>query len=325
MRRNKRWAIGVDLGGTKILAARVDSEGKIIRRIRAATDLSRGPEGVKDEIVSAAKQLALDAGTKPAGIGVGVAGQVDPKTGRVRFAPNLGWANEPFKEDLDRALGIPVVVTNDVRAATWGEWLHGAGRGYENLVCLFVGTGIGGGVVLNGRVITGCSNSAGELGHITIDLRGPQCRCGNYGCMEALAGGWAIAKQARDLALADPIAGSFLLEKVQGVAERITAKVVFEGARAEDPLALKIVDRVSQALIAGAVSLVNAFNPCLFILGGGVIKGHPELIKKIAEGVKQHALPPAREPLKIIRARLHNDAGVVGAAALAMHSQDGST
>lgn len=325
MRRNKRWAIGVDLGGTKILAAQVDSEGKIIRRIRAATDLSRGPEGVKDEIVSAAKQLALDAGTKPAGIGVGVAGQVDPKTGRVRFAPNLGWANEPFKEDLDRALGIPVVVTNDVRAATWGEWLHGAGRGYENLVCLFVGTGIGGGVVLNGRVITGCSNSAGELGHITIDMKGPQCRCGNYGCMEALAGGWAIAKQARDLALADPIAGSFLLEKVQGVAERITAKVVFEAARAEDPLALKIVDRVSQALIAGAVSLVNAFNPCLFILGGGVIKGYPELIKKIAEGVKQHALPPAREPLKIIRARLHNDAGVVGAAALAMHSQDGLT
>jgi glucokinase len=140
----------------------------------------------------------LRQGASPPVGGSGSAGQIDPEHGMVRFAPNLGWHNVPFQSDLAGALGLPVVVTNDVRAATWGEWLHGAGKGCNDLVCLFIGTGIGGGVVSGGKMLSGCSNTAGEVGHMIINLHGPPCSCGSRGCFEALAGGWAIARQARE-------------------------------------------------------------------------------------------------------------------------------
>jgi len=310
----------VDLGGTKSIVAHVDALGKIHRKLRLPTRASRGPATVKAEIVAAVREVVHTANRPPAGVGVGVAGQVDARSGAVRFAPNLGWIDEPLKEDLKKALKLPVFVTNDVRAATWGEWLHGAGRGYDDLICVFVGTGIGGGVVSGRRVMTGCSNTAGELGHITIDLNGPSCRCGNRGCMEAIAGGWAIARQARKSIASDPKAGQILLEKAGGEPEQITAKVVMEAAKAGDALALRLVDRIAQALAAGAASLVNAFNPCRLILGGGVIEGYPELVKRVAERIEPRALPAARAPLTIVRAQLHNNAGVIGAASLAMHS-----
>ena len=317
----ERWAVGVDLGGTKILAGRVDGRGKIRRSVRVPTGVSRGPAAVKAEVIGAVRKLVDDAGSLPAGVGVGVAGQVDARDGSVRFAPNLGWNDEPFGGDLRAALNLPIFVINDVRAATWGEWLYGAGRGCDDLVCLFVGTGIGGGVVSGGRILTGCSNTAGELGHVTVDLDGPPCRCGNHGCMESLAGGWAIAEQARRLTASDRRAGSFILKGAGGEAERITAKLVTDAAKAGDPLALSAMDRVAGALIAGAVGLVNAFNPCRFIMGGGVIEGYPGLVRRVAEGIKEYALPPAREPLKVVRARLQNTAAVVGAAALVLHSR----
>lgn len=315
-----RWAVGVDLGGTKIIVAQVDAHGKMRQKLRLPTNASKGPAAVKAEVVAVVQKVVHTADCLPAGVGVGVAGQVDARSGAVRFAPNLGWIDEPLKEDLKKALKLPVFVTNDVRAATWGEWLHGAGRGYDDLICVFVGTGIGGGVVSGRRVMTGCSNTAGELGHITIDLNGPPCRCGNRGCMEAMAGGWAIARQARESIASDPQAGQFLLEKAGGEPEKITAKVVMEAAKAGDALALRLVDRVAQALAAGAASLVNAFNPCRLILGGGVIEGYPGFVKRVAEGIEPRALPAARAPLRIVRAQLHNNAGVIGAASLALHS-----
>ena len=314
------WAVGVDLGGTKIIVAQVDTQGILHRKLRLPTNVSRGPTAVKSQVVAAVQKLMHEADCLPVGVGVGVAGQVDAQSGAVRFAPNLGWSDEPLKEDLKKALKLPVFVTNDVRAATWGEWLHGAGQGWDDLICLFVGTGIGGGVVSGGRVLTGCSNTAGELGHITIDLNGPACRCGNQGCMEAMAGGWAIARQARELVASDPSTGAFLLKLAGGRPGQITAKVVTEAAKAGDALALRLIDRVAQALSAGVASLVNAFNPCRFILGGGVIEGYPGFVKRVTEGVEPRALPVARAPLRIMRAQLHNNAGVIGAAALAMHS-----
>jgi glucokinase len=216
---------------------------------------------------------------------------------------------------------LPVVVTNDVRAAAWGEWLHGAGQGCDDLVCLFVGTGIGGGVVSGGRMLAGCSNAAGELGHITVDLHGPQCHCGNQGCLEALAGGWAIARRAQEAIAADPAAGTSLVQMAGGQQKAVTAKIVAQAFHAGDPLAQELVDEVAQALIAGAVGLVNAFNPCRLILGGGVIEGLPELVDRIDQGVCERALEAASAPLQVLPAQLKNDAGVVGAAALAMHSQ----
>jgi glucokinase len=314
------WAIGVDLGGTKIEVAHVDAQGGVRRRRRCATDVKDGLAAVEGEIIAAVRDLKDDAESPPAGVGVGVAGQIEPGTGVVEFAPNLDWHEAPLQADLSQALKLPVAVTNDVRAAAWGEWLHGAGRGCDDLVCLFVGTGIGGGVVSGGQMMAGCSNAAGELGHVTIDLHGPACHCGNTGCLEALASGWAIARRARQAIAADPSAGASLLGRAGGQPEAITAKIVAQAAHAGDPLARHLIDEVAAALIAGSVGFVNAFNPCRLILGGGVIEGLPELVQRVAQGMRQLALAAASTPLQVLPAQLHNDAGVVGAAALAMHS-----
>lgn len=314
------WAIGVDLGGTKIEVVQLGEGGLLRRRLQRPTDVKRGPLAVKAEIITAVQELREAAVSPPVGVGVGVAGQVDPKYGIVRFAPNLGWRDVPLQTDLSQALGLPVVVTNDVRAATWGEWLHGAGQGCEDFICLFVGTGIGGGVVSGGQMLAGCSNTAGELGHITIDLDGPPCHCGNRGCLEALAGGWAIARQAQDAISVDPSSGAYLLKMVDGQPEAITARIVVQAAHAGDPLSKRLIDAVAKAMIAGVVSVVNAFNPSRLILGGGVIEGLPELVDQISQGVRHRALAAAVDHLQVLPAQLRNNAGAVGAAALVMRS-----
>ena len=314
------WSIGVDLGGTKIEVAMVDAGGNIRRRLRLPTHSKDRPAIIKGEIVSAVREIQKGSESLPAGVGVGVAGQVDPQNGLVHFAPNLDWHEEPLQDDLKHALGLPVVVMNDVRAATWGEWHHGAGRGCNDLICLFVGTGIGGGVVTGGQMLTGCSNTAGELGHITVDLNGPQCTCGNRGCLEALAGGWAIARQAREAILIDSSAGAHLLKIAGGRPDAITTEIVVQAAKAGDPFARSLIDRVEEALIAGCVSLINAFNPCRLILGGGVVEGLPELLERIDRGVRQKALAAATRSFQVLPAGLKNDAGVIGAATLAILS-----
>ncbi|MFA5110091.1 MAG: ROK family protein [Desulfobaccales bacterium] len=319
------WAIGVDLGGTKVEVAAVDSQGAIRRQLREPTDVGGGPDGITAQIARLIREVKQDGSPYlPLGVGVGVAGQTTKDTGVVRFSPNLHWREAPFRDLLQAALNLPVVITNDVRAATWGEWLHGAGRGSDDLICLFIGTGVGGGVVSGGRMLSGCSNTAGELGHITTDLHGPPCSCGNRGCLEALAGGWAIARRAREAINDAPAAGVAFL-KAAGLTgpvapENISAKVVAAAAEAGDPLARLIVDEVARALIAGTVSLVNAFNPCRLILGGGVMEGLPELLSRIEQGIRRAGLNAATENLAVLPAKLRHDAGVIGAAALALRA-----
>ena len=316
----KAWAIGVDLGGTKVEVAQVDVAGQLLHRIRRPTPVKAGPLAIQSEIAAVVREMSETAGSAPVGVGVGVAGQIDGRSGVVRFAPNLGWHNVPLQENLSQALGLPVVVLNDVRAATWGEWLHGAGQGCDDLICLFVGTGIGGGVVSGGRILTGCTNTAGELGHIVIDKDGPSCTCGNRGCLEAHAGGWAIARRAQEAISADPVAGATLLKKAGGNKGAVTAETVAQAFQEGDPFALQLIDEVTRALIAGATSLINAFNPCRLILGGGVVEGLPRLLEKIDQGIRQQALRAAIISLQVVPAKLKNDAGVVGAAAFAIRS-----
>ena len=238
----------------------------------------------------------------------------------VRFAPNLGWHEVPLAAGISSALEVPVILMNDVRAATWGEWLHGAGRDCDDLVCVFVGTGIGAGIVSGGRMLTGCTNTAGEIGHMTIDLDGPRCTCRNSGCLEALAGGWAIARIARSEIKDDPGAGAYLLDSADGDLERVTAKLVALAMLEGDPLSIRIISNAVHALTAGAVSLVNAFNPCRLILGGGVIEGIPEVLDTIREGVLASALTTAVSRLEVLPARLRHDAGVIGMAACALRT-----
>ncbi len=307
--------LGVDLGGTKIETALVDAAGHIVASRRHPTHLEKGPNGVIADVVTCVETCLGEAGMTAQGLGVGMAGQVD-RAGTVRFAPNLGWRNVPLQLRLEKALDMPVVVNNDVRAATWGEWQHGAGQGVDDLVCLFVGTGVGGGIISGGRLLEGWHHTAGELGHMTIVAGGRHCRCPNRGCLEAYVGGWAIAERAQEAARVDPQAGQRLVT-LAGSIQQISAATVTQAYTDGDSLAHHLVEETAQYLAAGLVSIINAFNPCLLILGGGVILGLPEYATKVERPVRENALPTAVEGLRIVMATLGDKAGVIGAAALA--------
>jgi glucokinase len=317
---SKNSAIGVDLGGTKLALGTVDEEGLIIELRRYDTDTRGGAGAVIEQIVKGVRQLNLESAVSISAIGIGVAGQVDPDTGAVRFAPNLDWHDVRLRAEVEKACGVPTVVTNDVRAAMWGEWLFGAGRGAGDLVCVFVGTGIGGGIVCGGKVLEGCSNTAGEIGHMIVDLNGPTCHCGSRGCMESLAGGWAIARRAMESVQASPVSGGTILKMAGGEVERITARTVVQAFHAGDSLAEQIMNEAINALSAGIATLVNVLNPCRIILGGGIIEGMPEMVSRIDAGVRLRALPAATGRVEICASRLANEAGIVGAAALAMRT-----
>ena len=318
---------GVDIGGTKVEAALVDSRGRIAASSRRPAGVQATPEQVVADLAAWVKEVQVGApGNRIVGMGLGVAGQVDQATGTVRQSPNLrGWSNVPIREMLERAIRIPTFVMNDVQAATWGEWKLGAGVGVSDMVCLFVGTGVGGGVVSGGRMLSGTSGSAGELGHTVLDYRGPTCRCGNSGCLEAHVGGWAIALRAQQAVVADPGAGSAMLAIAEGVTEAITAETVAGAAHRGNTLAQRLVAEVGEALGAGVASAVNAFNPTVVVLGGGVVEGIPELVDMAREGVRRRALPSARDSVNVVKARLGHHAGVVGAALLTLQRLQGGT
>ena len=316
------WAVGVDLGGTKLEVALVDAKGSIGERLRVDTKVKEGPSVIIGDIVDCVNRLKSTINENILGVGVGIAGQIEPTTGEVLFAPNLKWHDVPLQSQLIQSLNMPVFVTNDVRAATWGEWLHGSGKGIEDLLCIFIGTGIGGGIVSGGRLLVGSSNAAGEIGHMPINFHGPICGCGNHGCFEAFAGGWAIARRAKELISQNPSKGAALIELAKGHIDLVSAKTVFEAARAGVPLAREIVEETIEAMVAGVSGLVNAFNPRCVVLGGGIIQGHPESVARIREGVFKCALKASLKQLQIVECKLLGDAGVVGAASMAIHSND---
>lgn len=318
--------VGIDLGGTKIEAAVVDGDGCVRGSVRRATPVEQGPEAVIGEVVASvaialqeahAAEADHDGRAGPAhlsGIGVGVAGQVDAGTGVVTYAPNLGWFDVALGERLEAAFRLPVAVLNDVQAATFGEWIHGAGRDATDLVCLFLGTGVGGGLVAGSQLVRGCSGSAGELGHTIVNFDGPTCRGGHAGCLEAYAGGWAIARRAREAVRAVPDRGRALLALAGGDLAQLSARTVAKAAREADPLATEILSEVERALGAGAVSIVNAFNPCTLLLGGGLVDGWPMLVDVARTAIQDGALPSAARRVRVTRNGLAGHAGAIGAA-----------
>jgi len=313
--------LGIDLGGTKVKAALVDSKGKILSAHKYPTNPEKGVDGVIEDILKCIDGCLGDNIQKAEALGIGIAAQVDLK-GNVINAPNLRWHNIPLKKILEEKLGIPVFVLNDVNAATWGEWRYGSGKNVSDLVVIFVGTGVGGGVISGSKMVIGCNNSGGELGHITIVLDGRQCHCPNKGCLEAYAGGWAIAERAQEAVRANPQNGKQLIS-LAGAIENITAKTVGDAYYKKDPLSIQLIGETIQYLAAGAVSIVNAFNPRILILGGGVIEGMPELINEIEKIAKEKALESSLIDLKITKAALGGDAGVIGAAIFAQNEIKG--
>jgi len=313
-------AVGVDLGGTKIHAAVVDRDGRMSASHRLPTDVAGGPSKVVEDVVRCVCECAADVSRIDA-VGIGVAGQVDASTGRVHSAPNLRWRDFPLGERAERALGLPVFVDNDVRAITWGVWRHGAGQGTDDLLVLFVGTGVGGGVVSGGRILTGDRGMAGELGHSVLVAGGRRCTCGNEGCLEAYVGGWAIAERAAEAAARDPAAGRSLLERAGGAG--ITGRLVTEAATEGDPLAIEILQDTSRYLCAAMIGFVHVFNPRRIVLGGGIVDGNPGLVDDVDRELRERAIPIASERLEVCRSELEAGAGVIGSASLALHRLDG--
>ncbi len=309
-------AVGVDLGGTKVETALVDSNGEVVSSHRSPTHPEKGADAIVEEIAICVEHCLSKGKKKAQALGVGIAAQVD-QSGLIRHSPNLGWTDFPLGVKLEERLGLPVIVNNDVRAAAMGEWQYGAGKGADDLVVVFVGTGIGGGVISGGRLLEGCSHTAAELGHTTLIVDGRKCHCPNRGCLEAYASGWAIAERAQEAAQAKPRAGKKLIS-LAGNIDRITAAVVSQAYYDEDPLALQLFMETAHYLSSGLVSVVNAFNPCLLILGGGVIEGLPELLPIVDGEIRKKALQTALESLNIVKAALGKESGIVGAAALAL-------
>jgi glucokinase len=315
--KNEKLTIGVDIGGTKIDTALVDESGGIVSSYYRLLEPTRDPDRAIADIIDSVKICHQQSGRKALALGIGVAGQIDKNKGVVYRSPNLpDWRDVPLGPRLEEALHIPVAINNDVRMITWGEWQHGAGKGVNDLVCLFIGTGIGGGIVSGGRLLEGCGNTAGELGHMTVVAGGRKCHCPGEGCLEAYAGGWAIAERARDIVRANPQAGESLVG-LAGDIENITSITVSQAFQNGDPLAHRLMKDTAKYLAAGLVSIVNAFNPCLIVLGGSVILGFPDLLPAAEKRVRQLALQKPLQDLRITTAALGNKAGVIGAAALA--------
>lgn len=307
-------SVGVDLGGTKIEVAVIAPNGDVLSSRRIPTLANRTPDAIISSIATCVQELQTDH--QATTLGIGVAGQIETRTGVVHFAPNLRWRQVPLQQELQKATGLPVLVVNDVRAATFGEWAFGAADQSENCIGVFVGTGVGGGIVSGGSLLEGCTNTAGELGHMTILVGGRKCTCPNRGCLEAYAGGWAIAQRAQEAVTSQPEAGRTLV-KIAGSVESVTPEVVAQAFHNNDPLAQRIVQDTATYLAAGMVSIVNALNPCVLVLGGGVIKGIPELVSLVQTRVLEHALPETANQVQIRTAVLPPHSGTIGAAALA--------
>ena len=309
--------IGVDVGGTKVAAGLVDETGTILARTRRPTP-SASPDDVEDVIAECVAELR--DGVDVEAVGIGAAGFIDAERATVLVAPNLAWRDEPLRDAVSTRTGLPVVVENDANAAAWGEYRFGAGRGETHLVLVTVGTGIGGGIVLDGRLYRGRWGIGAEFGHMQVSLSGRRCGCGQHGCWEQYCSGRALLHEAREIADVQPGYGKRLLELGDGRPEGIEAPEVTAAAREGDPAALDCFAEIGAWLGQGLANLAAALDPGVFVIGGGVSEAG-ELLLAPARRVFAERLTgtTARPHADIRAAELGNDAGLVGAADLARH------
>ena len=307
--------IGIDIGGTKIAAGVVDDEGTLVASARRPT-----PGSDVGAIVSAAADLVqeLQQSYAVTGIGVGAAGFVDAARATILFAPNLSWRNEPFKERLETLTGLPTVVENDANAAAWAEVRFGAARGARHCVVVTVGTGIGGGIVVDGRLLRGASGIAAEIGHINVKQGGRRCGCSLLGCWERYGSGRALVHEARELAQYAPGIAARLLELGGGTPSGIQGLHVTRAAQEGDSAAIECFDIVGQWLGVGMSDLASVLDPELFVLAGGVSEAG-ELLRAPAAAslVRNLSGKPFRTAPPVRLATLGNAAGMIGAADLA--------
>ena len=321
---DKKWIIGVDLGGTNIVVGALPmdgGDGAVFGMRSVPTEAHRGAKFVVDRIVglieeTRAEVVAQVGGRREdfAGVGIGSPGPLDRETGTVINTPNLGWRNFPLRDLIANAVGLPATLDNDANCATYGEWWVGAGRNVNTLIGLTLGTGIGGGIVLNGEIFHGVSDAAGEIGHMTIDSTGRKCKCGNYGCLEAYASGPAIALRAVEGIEAG--AESLLPALVDGRLEDVTAATVYEAVVLGDPYANEVMRETAKFLGAGVANIVNILNPDMVVIAGGVTRAGDHLFVPLRAEIRRRAFKSAEEACQIVSGQLPGTAGLIGAAAV---------
>lgn len=308
-------AIGIDVGGTGTKGALVRSTGEMFERIERETE----PQAATKSVIEVAETLAERAaalGEIPRAVGVGAAGFIEHASGSVTFSPNLVYDDRHVGTAVGIRLGLPVTVDNDANAAAWGETMFGAARGCDHAAVITLGTGIGSGFVIDGRLLRGKTGAGAELGHMVVDPAGPPCTCGLRGCLEQLASGSAITRMARAAAGEDR---ETLMIELAGSVDRIEGPHVSMAAAQHDETASRVLRRAGRALALGLSNVVNLFDPEIIVLGGGAVHAGEPYLGVARDELARMTTAQRRRPARVDLAALGNDAGIVGAAALALH------
>lgn len=317
------YVLGIDIGGTNLVVGAVSRDGRRILGLHSElTGAVHGADHVIDRIVGMAhRTMAEAAESDPSatlvGAGIGSPGPLDTKKGVVILTPNLGWTNMPVRDRIGSRLNLPASLDNDANCAMAGEWWIGAAQGARHAVTFTLGTGIGGGIVVDGKLVHGASDVAGEVGHMTIETNGRRCGCGNDGCLEAYASGPAIARRTVEALEAGAESS---LRDLGSDLHHITAQTVYTAAAAGDPLAVEVVNDTAKYLGVGVANLINILNPEVVVVCGGVTQAGESLFTPLRREVNRRAFRPAVQACRIVPGQLPGTAGVVGAAKMFLES-----
>ncbi|MDQ0218316.1 ROK family glucokinase [Peribacillus cavernae] len=312
----EKWIMGVDLGGTTTKLAIVSIYGEILHKWEIPTDISENGKNITVDIAKAIDAKLEELGepkSKLLGIGMGAPGPVNDVNGSIYEAVNLGWIDYPLRDLLEMETSVPAFIDNDANIAALGEMWKGAGNGAKDLVCVTLGTGVGGGIIANGALVHGVSGAAGEIGHITVVTEnGSSCNCGNAGCLETVASATGIVRLAMEAL--EQFTGTSTLHDKLTANGKLSSKDIFDCAQAGDPLSGEILQKVSSYLGLALANIANVLNPEKIILGGGVSRAGDLLLNPVKEWFSRYAFKRVRESTEIDIATLGNDAGVIGAA-----------
>lgn len=312
------YRIGVDLGGTNISVGAVDENNKMVGRGRVKTKAKRTAEEIFADMAKAIEMAMIDAKIKIGdvrSIGIGTPGSVDKAKGEIVFANNLYFHHVPARDLLKKYFDVDIFIDNDANCAALGEAVAGAGNGIKNFVAITLGTGVGSGIIIDGKIVTGCNDAGGEYGHMVIQVDGESCTCGRDGCWEAYAAATALIKQTKEAMLKDK--DTVMWQLAGGNIENVNGRTAFDGMRMKDKTAKEVVDRYIKYVAVGTVNVINALQPDMLCFGGGICNEGDTLLDPIREYVARERYSRyADKQTEICRAILGNDAGIIGAALL---------
>jgi len=318
VKNKEKYAVGVDLGGTSIKLGIVSNTGRIVKKTTIRTEAGRGPKKVIQNIISGITDLTSDSKYKLEGIGIGCPGVVTPGKGVVENPPNLpGWKKLNIGQIIHQEFKMKVYVDNDANAAAIGELIFGSGKKYKSFIMITLGTGVGGGIVINKKIYHGDFGAAGEIGHISINYNGPKCNCGSYGCIEAYAGNQYLRERVRSELKKHPESKMWTL--IDNDLSKVSPRNVQTAAESGDAFAKSVVEELGVHLGSAFASLCNVLDISAFIIGGGIAGFGRPLFDAIRKTIAKRVMSPIKPRVRVLPARLKNDAGVKGASALVFH------